>query len=403
MAIDIAKLKDSKEFLKILLDNLNAAIFIADENLKISQFNDSFLTLFNPADTDISNITFGSASGCINAVKENKPCGKTSFCNRCVLGQSLKECFFSKIPIEKKSLERTFYINGKPEKKYLEFTARPITYLDRPMLLIFVYDVTQIEQAKRILKTKQEQINIDLEKAADIQRSLLPAKRPQIPFIEVDWFFEPSLKVGGDVFHIYKENDTFVSCYMLDVSGHGISAALVAVMVKQYIDHLHITGLKKGRPYPPEKILTLLEMQFPFERFDCYFTIVCVLLNVKTGQMIYGCAGHVPPVIVGRNGKFELLDRNGTIIGIGENETPKLCEAQLNIGDKLILYTDGLVDYFGKRGAASNTQDFYKGLQGLKNVAATELVDNIITQRIQKGDQIAQDDISLLVIEYVGM
>ncbi|MCF6249275.1 MAG: SpoIIE family protein phosphatase [Desulfobacula sp.] len=403
MAIDLSKLKNSKEFLKILFDNLDTAIFIADKNLKIYQFNDSFLTLFNPVNSDVSNITFGSASGCINAVKENKPCGETSVCNNCILGQSLKKCFFSKTPIEKKSLERIFYIKGKPEKKYLEFTARLINYLDRQLLLIFVYDVTRIEQAKRILKIKQEQINIDLEKAADIQRSLLPAKRPQIPFIDVDWFFEPSHKVGGDVFHIYRENDVYTSCYMLDVSGHGISAALVAVMVKQFIDHLHIEGLKKGRPFQPETILQMLEVQFPFERFDCYFTIVCVLLNVKTGHMVYGGAGHVPPVIVGREDRFELLDRNGTIIGIGNNETLTQHEAQLKIGDKLIIYTDGLVDYFGKRGSASNTQDFYKGLQGLRNESAGRLVDKIIAQRIQKGNQIAQDDISLLVIEYVGI
>jgi len=269
--------------------------------------------------------------------------------------------------------------------------------------LIFIYDVTPIEQTKRVLKQKQEQINIDLEKAADIQRSLLPPKRPDIPFIDVDWFFEPSHKVGGDVFHIYRENDDFVSCYMLDVSGHGISAALVAVMVKQYIEYLHITGLKKGTPYPPEKILKLLESQFPFERFDCYFTIVCVLLNIKNGHVVYGCAGHVPPVIVGPNGKFELLDQNGTIIGIGQNKSPRQYEATLDIGDKLILYTDGLVDYFGKRCHVSNIQAFYKGLQGLKNKSAAQLVDKIIARRIQNGGQIAQDDISLLVIEYAGI
>ncbi len=404
--IDIKELKDSNEFLNILMQNIDTAVFIADENLRIHQFNDSFLTLFNQS-TSTSNlvdITFGSASGCINAVKENLPCGETSACQFCVIKQSLINTLATQEPHEKKFLERIFYVEGSPVKKYLEFTSRPITFRDKKMILVFVYDVTKIELSKIQLEEKQKQIDIDLEKAGEIQKHLLPKNVPNIPSIRADWFFEPCLAVGGDIFHIYKEDETHVSAYMLDVCGHGVSAALIAVTAKQFLDQLHAQALEQGYPFPPEKILNALEEEFPFERFDCYFTIAYVLLNVKTGKIIYGCAGHVPPLIIGPNDHFEVLDKHGTIIGLGQDPPLSQYEAQLNHGDKIILYTDGLIDYFGEKGAVGNKDNFYAALQRMANKPAYQIVDSIIAEQKKFQDkQHTDDDITLLIIEYTGI
>nr|NJM03646.1 hypothetical protein [Desulfobacula sp.] len=148
MKIDIKALKDSNEFLNLLLANIDTAVFIADENLRIYQFNDSFLDLFKRSGETMAEMTFGAASGCINAVRENKPCGETSACGSCVLKQSLIASLSAREPHEKKFLERVFYIHGQPVKKYLEFTSRPIVFQDRRMILVFVYDVTKMEQKK---------------------------------------------------------------------------------------------------------------------------------------------------------------------------------------------------------------------------------------------------------------
>ncbi len=400
MTIDIAKLKDSKQFLNLVLENMDAAIFVVDENLKIFQFNDSFISLFSPAFSNVSKLTFGSASGCINAVNENKPCGETSFCSDCTFRQSLKQALSQCRSNKRQPLERDFQINGRRVKKYLEFSCRPIEYLGRRMILAFIYDITQIEHSKRQLKQKQKQIDIDLEKAAQIQRSLLPAKRPDIDNLNVDWFFEPSHKVGGDVFHIYKEHDTFTSCYMLDVSGHGVSAALVAVMVKQFLDHLHIKGLRNGIPYQPRAVLKLLDQQFPFERFGSYLTIVSLLFDTKTGCLTWGSAGHVPPVIVKNSGRLKVLEQRGGIIGIDRNSNPQQYETVLSARDKLILYTDGLVDYFGEKGSPSNIDSLYQALKTMGPLSADRMVNQIVAQRHLKGGNTPADDISLLVLEY---
>ncbi|MCD4719780.1 MAG: serine/threonine-protein phosphatase [Desulfobacula sp.] len=403
MNIDIKELKDSNEFLNILLQNMDSAVFIADEYFKIHQFNDSFLTLFNRSDSNLVDITFGPASGCINAVKENKPCGETSACKNCIINQTLRNTVLTQEPDEKKFLERIFYIGGVPVKKYLEFTSRSITFRNQRMILVFIYDITKSELSKIELQQKQKQIDIDLEKAGEIQKSLLPKNLPIIPSIKACWFFEPCLMVGGDIFHLYKEDETHISTYILDVCGHGVSAALIAVTVKQFLDQLHTQGLSKGILFQPEEILNALENEFPFERFDCFFTIVYVLLNVKTGEVTYGCAGHVPPLVIGRSGKFEVLNQHGTIIGLGQDPPLSQYKIQLNPGDKIILYTDGLIDYFGEKGAYPNKENFYTTLRRLSDKPANQIVKQVITEQKKLWDNSeVDDDISLLVIEYNG-
>jgi len=403
MKIDIKELKDSNKFLNILLQNMDSAVFIADDKFKIHQFNDSFLTIFNRSDLNLVDITFGPASGCINAVKENKPCGETSACKNCIINQTLHNTVLNLEPNEKQFLERIFYIDGKPIKKYLEFTSRPITFRNQTMILVFIYDITKIELSKIELQQKQKQIDIDLEKAGAIQNSLLPKNLPEIPSIQVEWFFEPCQMVGGDIFHLYKEDETYISTYMLDVCGHGISAALIAVTVKQFLDQIHASGLSQGSVFQPEEILNRLENEFPFERFDCFFTIVYVLLNVKTGEVIYGCAGHVPPLIISKSKQLKILNQHGTIIGLGQDPPLSQYKTQLKPGDKLVLYTDGLIDYFGKKGASPNKDNFYNTLKRLSDKSADQMVDGVIAEqrKLQENTEI-DDDISLLIIEYNG-
>jgi sigma-B regulation protein RsbU (phosphoserine phosphatase) len=127
------------------------------------------------------------------------------------------------------------------------------------------------------------------------------------------------------------------------------------------------------------------------------------LLNIKTGELVYGCAGHVPPLVIGKSSKFEILDQHGTIIGLGQD--PPLSQYKINLdpGDKIILYTDGLIDYFGKKGAAPNKDNFYNALRQLCDKPADKMVKGIMKEqrKLQKDTKI-DDDISLLIIEYNG-
>jgi sigma-B regulation protein RsbU (phosphoserine phosphatase) len=403
MTINLQDLRESNEFLNYILDNMGAAVLIADENFRIHQFNDSFLNLFDSAAAVSTIRTFGEVSGCVNAVTENKPCGETSACAACVLRHSLIQTLIADAPVDRKPLDRVFYINGQAVQKYLRFSTRRIVYQGRTMILVIIYDVTDIERQKVELQRKQAMIDDDLKAAAAIQRSLLPEGNPSIPDLRVAWRFDPCERIGGDIFNIQRVDEDQVGLYMLDVCGHGVPAALISVAVSQFLAGPR--GLLGGgcQLASPEAALNHLNEAFPFERFDSYFSIVCMSIDIRRRVLTYGGAGHPSPVLLRAGGNLETLACHGPVIGFGSDLPYEQKELRLDPGDKIILYTDGLTENRGRDGRPFGRDTFYQILRGFRNSPVEVLVDGLHAevQTFLKGVR-PDDDISLLGVEYTG-
>lgn len=403
MTINLNDLKESNEFLNYILDNMGAAVLIADENFQIHQFNDSFLNLFDSAATFSTAKTFGEVSGCVNAVKENKPCGETSACATCVLRHSLIQTLIADAPVDRKPLNRIFFIKGQAVQKYLRFTTRRIVYRGRKMVLVIIYDVSDIEQQKVELQRKQALIDQDLKAAAAIQRSLLPEGNPTIPNLRVAWRFDPCQRIGGDIFNIQRVDENQVGLFMLDVCGHGVPAALISVAASQFLAGPR--GLVGGgcQLASPESVLNHLDAAFPFERFDSYFSIVCMSIDIRRGILSYSGAGHPPPVLLRAAGPLEILDYRGPVIGFGSESLYGQKDLRLEPGDKIILYTDGLTENRGREGRAFGRDRFYRILRDFGRRSVEELVSGLHTEvRAFLKGVTPDDDISLLAVEYTG-
>ncbi len=381
MWTELKNLKESNEFLNLLLDNINSAVLIADENLRIHQFNDSFLNLFDRATESVLETSFGETVGCVNAIIENKTCGATSQCSQCILRSSLIHNLIDRAPVNNQPLNRVFYIKGKPVEKHFQFSTRPITFQGRKMFLIIIYDVTDIELQKIELQRKQKRIDQDLESAAAIQKSLLPDRSPRIENIRVAWRFEPCEQIGGDIFNIHNMDERNVGLYMLDVCGHGVPAALISVAVSQFL--ISGDGLlgNNCEHVSPDIVVNRLDDAFPFERFDSFFSIICMKLDLQEGLLTYSSAGHPPPLLVHPDGFIETLDRRGPSIGIGigSKETISQETIKLQAGDKILLYTDGLLENRNPAGDFFGKMRFYDVLQKYRNEPVEEIVEAVYT------------------------
>jgi sigma-B regulation protein RsbU (phosphoserine phosphatase) len=361
---NLSDLRESNEFLNLLLDNINSAVLIADENMQIHQFNKSFLSLFDRATDQRVDSSFGQIAGCVNAVAENRSCGETSQCQFCSIRRSLLQTLLDEAPVHRRRLERQFLYQRPTGDQIsrVQCAAHPIP--GPPHDSGDHYDITDIEAQKRELETKQAQIEKDLEAAAQIQKSLLPHHAPDIPRIRPAWAFEPCDRVGGDIFQIHRTGDDDISAYVLDVCGHGVSAALVAVTVTQFLQGLQNRMRLTGKLFTPEAVLDRLNSAFPLDRFDSFFTIAYVSLNVKTGKLTYGNAGHEPPLVLKPDGTLEVLAHHGTVIGSGFDKAAYGQETlTLSPGERLILYTDGLTDNFGPDGERDGRDRFYAALR----------------------------------------
>jgi sigma-B regulation protein RsbU (phosphoserine phosphatase) len=400
---ELKDLKESNEFLNLLLDNMNSAILIADENLQIHHFNKSFLNLFDHAAESFFGKGFGEATGCVNAVIENKPCGQTSQCAHCLLRKSLVQTLVENAPVDRQHLQRTFYLNGKAVEKHLEFSTRRISFRGRDMFLVVIYDITAIEQQKVELQNKQKLLEQDLRAAAAIQQSLLPEGTPHIDGIEAAWQFEPCEQVGGDIFNLVELDENNVGLYMLDVCGHGVPAAFMAVAASQFLRGGRGLLGKKTGALPIENIVQKLNRAFPFERFDSFFSIVCLKINVKAGSLSYCCAGHPAPILLRAGGTTEYLDQRGPSIGASINIPFSSEEKVLRKNDKLLFFTDGIYECCNPAGDFFGKDRLYAAVEKNRELPIQKLVNEVFATA-QNFCQSAKpdDDMSLLGIEYTG-
>ena len=124
---------------------------------------------------------------------------------------------------------------------------------------------------------------------------------------------------------------------------------------------------------------------------------------VENGEFTYGCAGHVPPLIMGINNKLEVLNYHGPVIGFGHELPFSQARTQLKPGERIILYTDGLIDNFGSKGDYNGKENFYNSLQRLSDQSVDQIVEAVMAEsKKMRAGSIPDDDMSLLLIEYTG-
>jgi PAS domain S-box-containing protein len=262
--------------------------------------------------------------------------------------------------------------------------------------------ITEREQVEEKLRYKQRQADKELEVAATIQQALIPRYSPRIGPIRLAWRFEPCDQIGGDIFNFQYTGQNHISFYMFDVCGHGVSSALIASAVSQFIQTSCSTMLPETETPRPEAVLNNLEKTFPFERFESFFTIVYITIDYTKGHLYYSSAGHPPLILMGQNGSLRMLDVHGPVIGTGSGHSYLREKVQLKSGDKVILYTDGILDYSNSRGEFFGKERLLRILGQFAARPVQTLMD-MVQESMKKfvGAASPNDDASIMAIEYM--
>jgi sigma-B regulation protein RsbU (phosphoserine phosphatase) len=272
----------------------------------------------------------------------------------------------------------------------------------------------RLKKLNQELTHKQGRLEDDLIAAAEIQKSLLPANLNFGEILDVAWRFRPCDKIGGDIFNIIRLDDDHWAIYIIDVAGHGVPAAMVAVTVYQYL--LPQSGNLTMRPDDtpdkreirnPAQVLKFLDREYPFDRFNNFFTMNYVVLNVKNGTLISSSAGHPPPIILREDGTLIQLKKGGRPIGtidlrLSKDKPIVYEEEQEKIGvkDTLVFYTDGVYEYQNTRGEFYGNKRFHEQLIALKDQPVADLIEAAFDFLMAFGNTTApKDDISLLGIQ----
>ena len=158
----------------------------------------------------------------------------------------------------------------------------------------------------------------------------------------------------GISFNAFQLEDRHLGLYMLDVSGHGVSASLLSVTLSRILSlppeqssllRQRINDSTKFHLVQPAKVANMLNRQFPMKAEKLqYFTLVYGILDLETHDFRYVVAGHPRPVYISRNSKAICIDDGGVPIGALTDSRYRECSINLKPGDRLFLYSDGIIE-----------------------------------------------------------
>jgi sigma-B regulation protein RsbU (phosphoserine phosphatase) len=264
----------------------------------------------------------------------------------------------------------------------------------------------ELEAAKATLERANQRMKRDLEAAAKIQRSLLPATEPEGTPVGFAWLFEPCDELGGDIFNVFKLDHEHVGFYLLDVSGHGVPAALLSVTLSRILSPfsgsasvLFSPDASVHLPLSPSELASELNKRFPMkEPNGQFFTLLFGSLNVLTKELRYVSAGHPGPVYAPVEGVPRFLEVGGFPIGVQDDPEYEDACLTLRPGDRILIYSDGLLDARNPRGEPFGKERFLSCVDGQRG-PLKRIVKSVEETVLRWCDGCCpDDDISLLAV-----
>jgi sigma-B regulation protein RsbU (phosphoserine phosphatase) len=277
-----------------------------------------------------------------------------------------------------------------------------------PILVILVYGVMNFlfEKTKARLERRNVELlsmvqagaarleiqNEELQRAREIQDSLLPKKIPQLPGFEVASAWQPARAVGGDYFDVLKLGENRLAICIADVSGKGVPAALLMANVQASL-RASVRDLDS-----PERVCSIINgMLCNNIGADRFVTFFCGVLDAGTRSFRYCNAGHPYPILVS-SGAVRTLDQGGAVLGVFPAWTYQNSSVDLSSGDRLLLFTDGITEAEGQQGEEFGMEKVAAFAKAHAANSAAKMNQQLLAEVTEFCGARFQDDATLLVL-----
>jgi sigma-B regulation protein RsbU (phosphoserine phosphatase) len=251
-------------------------------------------------------------------------------------------------------------------------------------------------------------IEDDLKAAAWMQERLLPAPTLQAHGVRCEWRLQPSGYVAGDIFNFFVMDEKQVGFYLLDVSGHGVPAAMLSVALGMMLtpDATHGSPLKSYNRDTgvfevllPDDAIRELNRRFQLKD-DRYFTMIYGLFDTHSSILRMAQAGHPSPILIRKDGRLQILGSGGMPMGVWPDIEFDCFDVSIKHGDRLLLYSDGVTECKSVHGETFGEDRVVDCLEQLATRPLDELLGELMdVVRSWRGDSDFEDDLSLLAIE----
>ncbi len=248
--------------------------------------------------------------------------------------------------------------------------------------------------ARRALRRDEQfaEIQKELRIAREIQMAILPSAYPDSPCFRVAARYVPMTSVAGDFYDFPIVSESQAGLLIADVAGHGIPAALIASMVKlaAVSQHAHASD--------PAAFLAGVNAVLCGQTQNQFVTAAYLYLNAESGTLSYSAAAH-PPMLLLRKGTVVPIEENGLMLAAFSFATYTTCVEPLAPGDRLLLYTDGLLEAMNQDGAEFGLPRLESALVHSGDLSPEQAADQILSA-IHSWSASQNDDLTVLICDF---
>ena len=250
----------------------------------------------------------------------------------------------------------------------------------------------QVERHRDLLSQQHLQ-EVELREAHEIQKNLLPKTIPHVPGFEIAATSQPFRVVGGDYYDVARLNDTQTALSIADVAGKGLPAALLMSNVQAALRPLMLERIE-----PHEVCRRLNQTLCEITLLGKFVTFFYCILNSEARSLTYCNAGHNPPLLIRSGGEAETLSSEDAVLAQFPNWRYSQRATELNSGDALILFTDGIVEACGPSGDPFGEERLVRVAAQNCHLGAAHLHNAILAAASDYCGGHFQDDVSLVVL-----
>lgn len=280
-------------------------------------------------------------------------------------------------------------------------------YVSKPFSPVFLRARIEASLEKKRLRDRERQtymallasekrLAAELADAAGYVRSLLPA--PLEGAVRAQWRFKPSVELGGDIFGYHWINPDRLAIYLLDVSGHGVGAALLSLSVFNVLRTQSLQGADFG---DPASVLGQLNRVFPMEQHNnLLFTIWYGVFDRNRRRLTYSSGGHPPAVLTGdAPNAMRQLSTGGRLLGCDPTAEFRNESCEVIPGSRLYVFSDGAYEIARPDGTTAQLADLIQQLSQPAPPGHSKLDELIKWAEVTGGQSSFKDDVSILEVE----
>ncbi|WP_281967294.1 PP2C family protein-serine/threonine phosphatase [Roseovarius nanhaiticus] len=259
------------------------------------------------------------------------------------------------------------------------------------------------------LRALYASLDADLMEAKKLQQSLVSDRHRDFGRAEVSMLLRSSGHVGGDLVGMFQISETRIGLYGLDVSGHGVSSALMTARLAGYLSgaapeqnvalYRCDDGSYAMRP-PAETIAALNDLFLSELDTEHYFTLLLADVDLASGRVIMAQAGHPYPAVQRADGRVEMLGAGGLPVGLIPGAEYQEFEVMLRPGDRLMIHSDGVTECAGKDGRLLDDEGLADLLSELRATPALACLEALVWKLAEfAGTDTFADDVSAILLE----